>query len=365
MAILTRPSRSGSLLPEPPFVQYLDDEGRASGPVPHLDRDRQVALYRHVVRSRRLDAQASALVRQGRLAVFPSARGQEAAQVGGVLALEEREWFFPTYRDSQALFARGIDPAAVLGVFRGDWHSGYDPHAVRTSFQCTPLATHALHAAGFAYAGRRRGGTAAVLCSLGDGATSEGDFHEALNFAAVFAAPVVFLVQNNGWAISVPLSRQTAAPSLAHKGIGYGVPSHRVDGNDVLAVHTTVAAALARARAGEGPSLVEAVTYRMEAHTNADDATRYRSAAEVEAWAQRDPIARYSAWLRAEGVLDDALAASVAADAEADAAAVRTAMATEPAVDPLELFAHVYARPRAALDEQRAQLAAELAAAEA
>jgi 2-oxoisovalerate dehydrogenase E1 component alpha subunit len=252
----------------------------------------------------------------------------------------------------------------ALTLLRGNWHSGYDPIATRTAPQTTPLATQSVHAAGFAYAAKRKGEGIAVLCFVGDGATSEGDFHEGLNFAAVFGAPVVYVVQNNGWAISVPLSRQTAAPTLAHKGIGYGIPSYRVDGNDVLAVHTTVASALERARSGGGPSLVEAVTYRMEPHTNADDASRYRSDAEVRAWAHRDPIDRFRAWLRTAGVLDDELAARADEEAEAAAVQLREAMNIEPEIDPLELFDHVLARPTPQQTAQRAMLAAELDAAD-
>ncbi len=189
-----------------------------------------------MVVGRRFDAQATALTKQGRLAVYPSSHGQEACQIGGVLALRDTDWMFPTYRESMALVARGIDPVQALTLLRGDWHCGYDPMATHTAPQCTPLATHSLHAAGLAYAARRRGEDTVALAFVGDGGTSEGDFHEALNFAAVFQAPVVFLVQNNRYAISVPLAKQTAAPSLAHKGVGYGVRSEQVDGNDLVAV---------------------------------------------------------------------------------------------------------------------------------
>jgi 2-oxoisovalerate dehydrogenase E1 component alpha subunit len=196
---------------------------------------------------------------------------------------------------------------------------------------------------------------------LGDGATSEGDTHEALNFAAVWKAPVVFLVQNNGYAISVPLAKQTAAPTLAAKGIGYGIPSLLIDGNDAAAVYAAVRAGVERAAAGGGPTLIEAITYRVEAHTNADDATRYRPSAEVSGWLERDPIARLEAHLRANGLLDDAAAGRLAAEAERLAEEVRTRMNADVRADPAELFEHVYARPTAALERQRAALLAELA----
>ncbi|MBX6768500.1 MAG: pyruvate dehydrogenase (acetyl-transferring) E1 component subunit alpha, partial [Actinomadura rubrobrunea] len=230
---------------------------------------------------------------------------------------------------------------------------------------CTPLATQTLHAAGLAYAERRKGTGRVALVCVGDGATSEGDFHEALNFAAVFKAPVVFFVQNNRYAISVPLERQTAAPSLAYKGIGYGVRSEQVDGNDAVAVLAVLAEAVRHARSGAGPFLVEAHTYRMEPHTNADDASRYREEKETERWRQRDPIARLEAYLKRRGLLTDEDVAAVAAEAEEFAARVRTEMNADPRVEPLELFDHVYGTRTPQLEEQRELLEAELKAEEA
>ncbi len=234
-----------------------------------------VGLHSSMVIGRRFDTQATALARQGRLAVYPSSRGQEACQVGVVHAMRAQDWLFPTYRDSVAIMCRGVDPVEVLSLLRGDWHCGYDPFARRVAPQCTPLATNAPHAVGLAQAARIKGEDTVAVVLLGDGATSEGDTHEALNFAAVWNAPVVFLVQNNGYAISVPLAKQTAAPSLAHKGIGYGIASQQIDGNDPAGVYAAVRAAVDAAASGAGPALIEALTYRVEAHTNADDAARY------------------------------------------------------------------------------------------
>jgi pyruvate dehydrogenase E1 component alpha subunit len=219
-----------------------------------------------------------------------------------------------------------------------------------------------VHAAGLAYGEAHQGRDTVALAFIGDGATSEGDFHEGVNFAAVFRAPVVFFVQNNRYAISVPLSRQTAAPTLAYKGVGYGIPSEQVDGNDPAAVLAVLTRAVEHARAGNGPFLVEAHTYRLEPHTNADDATRYRDGAEVDEWLGRDPLARLEAYLRAEGVLDDAAVAAVRDEAESFAADLRARMNSEPEVDPLSLFDHVYAQPTPQLIEQREQVRAELAA---
>jgi len=315
-----------------------------------------VAAYRAMVLGRRFDEQADALARQGRLAVYPSSLGQEACQVAPALVLRAGDWLFPTYRDSVALISRGIDPAGVLTLLRGDWHSGYDPMAWRTAPQCTPLATHAAHAVGLAHAERLKGADTVALALLGDGATSEGDFHEALNLAGVLHAPVVFLVQNNGYAISVPLCAQTAAPSLGYKGIGYGVRAERVDGNDVAAVLAVLAAAVEDARAGGGLWLVEAHTYRIGPHTSADDPSRYRPAEEVEQWRARDPIDRLSRRLRDRGLLDDKTAAAVAADAEAFAAAVREQLAQAPRLDPGSLFDHVFHTPTPQLAAARAEI---------
>ncbi|WP_245980227.1 pyruvate dehydrogenase (acetyl-transferring) E1 component subunit alpha [Streptomyces diacarni] len=319
-------------------------------------------LYAAVVHGRRFNEQATALTRQGRLAVYPSSRGQEACQVAAALSLAEHDWLFPSYRDTLAAVARGLDPMEVLSLLRGDWHHGYDTRRTRVAPLCTPLATQLPHAVGLAHAARLKGDEVAALALVGDGGTSEGDFHEALNFAAVWQAPVVFLVQNNGFAISVPLAKQTAAPSLAHKAVGYGVPGRLVDGNDAVAVHEVLTEALERARAGGGPTLVEAVTYRLEAHTNADDATRYRADAEVEAWRAHDPVALLERELRQRDLWDEEAARQVEEAAEEQAAALRSRMNQDPALDPLELFAHVYAEPTPQLREQAGRLRAELAA---
>lgn len=337
-------------------VRVLDARG---GLVDGADRPDSTALlagYRQLVRGRRFNEQAGALVRQGRLAVYPSSRGQEACQVACAAALSEGDWLFPTYRDAVAIATRGVDPVEVLSMLKGDWHCGYDPAHHHVAPQATPLATQLLHAVGVAHAARLKGEDTVVMALCGDGATSEGDFHEACNFAAVFAAPVVFFVQNNKYAISVPLARQSVAPSLAAKAVGYGMPGVQVDGNDLAALSTVLGEAVGRARGGAGPTLVEADTYRVEAHTNADDATRYRAADEVDEWAGRDPLTRVAAYLRGLGVLDDDIEAEFAADADRVAAQVREGLDVDVAPDPDELFAHVYATPTQQLVQQRAAL---------
>jgi len=357
---------SRGLMPAPIPVQFLDELGHRvqviTDDYAEPSREQLVAAYRAMVIGRRFDAQATALTKQGRLAVYPASRGQEACQIGSMLALSDGDWAFPTYRESMALVTRGLDPVEVLTLLQGAAHCGYDPVATRTAPQCTPLATQLVHAVGFAYGERRRGRPTVAMAFAGDGATSEGDFHEALNFAAVFKAPVVFLVQNNKYAISVPLSKQSAAPSLGYKGIGYGIASEQVDGNDAMAVLAVLNKAVVHARSGAGPVLVEAHTYRLDAHTNADDATRYRDPGEVDLWVHRDPIARLEAWLRHEGLVDDAFTASVVQEAETFAAGVRQRMSVDLAVDPMSLFDNVLATPTPQLLEQRAMVQAELAA---
>ena len=352
-----------SLLPSAAPLTLIDQDGKPGQrhgqlalPAPDVLRE----LHRRMVLGRRFDTQATALTKQGRLAVYPSSRGQDACQVGAVLALRDQDWLFPTYRDTVAVITRGVPAEEALALLRGDWHCGYDPYRYRVAPQCTPLATNTLHAVGLAHAARLQAKDQVALALLGDGATSEGDTHEALNFAGVWKSPVVFLVQNNGYAISVPLAKQTAAPTLAAKGIGYGIPSLLIDGNDAAAVYSAVRAGIERAAAGGGPTLIEAITYRIEAHTNADDATRYRASEEVSAWLERDPITRLAAYLSANGLLDDAAAGAVTAEAERFAEGVRQRMNEDVSVDPAELFEHVYARPTAALERQRAELLAEL-----
>lgn len=359
---------TGDLLPCAEPVRFLDEQGRLTDPGPEAqtrgytmpsDED-LVAVWRQMVIGRRFDVQATALTKQGRLAVYPSSRGQDACQVAPVWALQEQDWFFPTYRDSMALISRGVDPVEVLTLLRGSWHCGYDPVKTNTAPQCTPLATQAVHAAGAGHGLARRGSDGVALCFIGDGATSEGDFHEGLNFAAVFNAPTVFFVQNNKYAISVPLEKQSKAPSLAYKGIGYGIRSEQVDGNDAAAVLAVARRAYEHASAGEGPFLIEAHTYRLEAHTNADDATRYRHEDEVTEWSGRDPIERLRTYLTGTGALTTQLEEQVAAEAEEFAARLRDRMNAEPEVAPLSLFDHVYAQPTPQLREQAQMIRAEM-----
>jgi 2-oxoisovalerate dehydrogenase E1 component subunit alpha len=347
--------------------QEFPTEGSSADPTDHvidLDDSRLKNLYRLMALSRRVDRQAINLTRQGALGVFASSHGQEAAQVGAVFALDDGDWLFPSYRDTIGTFARGVDIVEILALFQGSWHCGFDPHRHRVAPQTTPVATHALHATGLAMAARLRKDPIVALTFFGEGAASEGDAHEAMNMAAVFQAPVIFLVQNNQYAISVPAQQQTRATTIALRGAGYGMPGIRVDGNDVLAVYGAVRSAVERARRGDGPTLIEAVTYRLEAHTTADDQTRYRTPDEIASWQQRDPVASFLERLRAASVIDESYIAEVEAEGEKIAARMRNALFEAPESDPREMFDHVYAAPTPALRAQRALLDAELAAEE-
>ncbi len=352
-----------SLLPEHPPVQLLDDHGElhdVEGYPLDLKEDDFRNLYRFMVLARRVDKQAINLQRQGQLGVYASLLGQEAAQVGGAYALDRQDWVFPSYREMGAALVRGVDPGKVLHLFRGTWLSDHDPYENNFGLLAIPIGTQALHAAGFAMGAAFDGSDVVVMTYFGDGATSEGDPHEAMNFAAVYHAPCVFFVQNNQYAISVPLSAQTKAPTIAHKAVGYGMPGFRCDGNDVLGTYAVTKMAVDRARRGEGPSLIEAVTYRMEAHTTADDPTRYRTPEELDEWQRRDPIARFETFLGKQGLIDDDFRAEIDAEAKGYAQRMREEIYDAPHGDPFELFEHVYVDPPSSYEEQKAMLRREL-----
>ncbi|WMY79267.1 thiamine pyrophosphate-dependent enzyme [Citricoccus sp. I39-566] len=363
------------MLPSRHLIRMVDQDGNllpaaAQGTEPGHEYpipadDALLQAYRKLVTGRRINDQNSALVRQGRMAVYPSSHGQEACQVAAAACLAEGDWLFPTYRDTVAVISRGVDPMDVMTIFRGDWHGGYDPQRERVGIQSTPLTTQLLHGVGVAHAARLRGEDTVVVALCGDGATSEGDFHEALNFAAVFQLPVVFFVQNNQYAISVPLARQTVAPSLAHKAVGYGMAGERVDGNDLVALLSVLERGVRLVRSGAGPLLVEAHTYRIQAHTNADDATRYRDDAEVSEWLAKDPVKRMRTYLSGRGLLTEDLQAQFEREAEEVAQSLRDGMNRESAPDPQELFRHVYTVPTPQLAEQADRLAEELSREEA
>ena len=326
-----------------------------------LTPDRLRAMYHDMVLTRRFDEEATALQRQGELALYAPARGQEAAQVGSAHALRPQDWVFPSYREHGVLQVRGVDPVDRLRFYRGSDHGGWDPNEHSVQMYTVVIGSQALHAVGYAMGMQRDGVVAtgddavdaAVVTYFGDGATSQGDVSEALVFASVNDSPVVFFCQNNQWAISVPTSKQTKVP-LYRRGEGFGVPGVRVDGNDVLAVYAATTEALQRARRGDGPTFIEAYTYRMGAHTTSDDPTRYRTSEQEELWAGRDPIARLEALLRAEGALDEAFLTDLAADAEVLAERVRTETRKLHPGSATTIFDDVYATPHSIVAEDRA-----------
>ncbi|HJP64961.1 MAG TPA: thiamine pyrophosphate-dependent enzyme, partial [Actinomycetota bacterium] len=299
-------------------------------------------LYRLMALTRRADTEATALQRQGELAVYPPLTGQEAAQIGSAFALEESDWIFPSYRELGAAVVRGVDLVEYLHFYRATWHGGtYDANQHRFGYVSVPVGSQILHAVGYAMGSKMDQRGLCTLVYFGDGATSEGDFHEGCNVAAVFGSPVVFFCQNNQWAISVPLSQQTVAP-IWKKAEAYGFPGVQVDGNDVLAVYQATREAAARARDEGTPTLIEAVTYRMGPHSTADDASKYREAAELEPWQALDPIVRYREWLTSAGVADGEFFAGVDDEAKAFATRMRAGVVgSEPR--PLdELFEWVF-----------------------
>ncbi|MCW2788149.1 MAG: pdhA [Aeromicrobium sp.] len=353
--------------PHSPPVQLLTPAGQRV-PDPDYSYDGTLAdvqeLYRDLVMVRRIDTEAFALQRHGELGLWPPLLGQEAAQVGAGRAMRPQDFAFPTYRDHGIVWCRGEDPTYLLGIFRGSHLGGWDPADHHVALPNIIIGAQTLHATGYAMGltidGLVGTGTSdrdvATMAFLGDGATSQGDFNEALDWAAVHQAPVVFFCQNNHYAISVPLERQTRVP-IAQRADGFGLPGVRVDGNDVLACHAVATAALQRARDGQGPTLVEAVTYRMGAHTTSDDPTRYREASEVEAWKAKDPLERVATHLRAEGVTEEWFT-ELAAEADALGAHLREACQQIPEPDLASLFDQVYVETTVELEQQKAEYVA-------
>ena len=346
----------------PELVQLLTPEGeRVSHPDYALDLTAEDyrSLYRDLVLVRRVDVEATALQRQGELGIWAALLGQEAAQVGSGRALLPGDYAFPTYREHGVAYCKGVDPLKLLGLFRGVSHAGWDPHDHNFGLYTIVIGSQTLHATGYAMGIQKDGTEDAVIAYFGDGATSQGDVNEAFVFATVFNAPVVFFCQNNQWAISEPLERQTRIP-LYQRARGFGFPGLRVDGNDVLAVLAVTRAALRNAREGNGPTFIEAFTYRMGAHTTSDDPTRYRLASDLETWKLKDPLERMKAYLVRSGMADAAFFAGVEVDADALAAHVRKGCIEMPDPDPLSIFDGVYAEPTALLAEERARFAAYL-----
>src|SRR6266536_1020474 len=342
---------------DPGMVAYQirDAEGNLVGKMPDLNAERLLMLYRSMHLGRVFSNKIIALQRQGRATTFGSLVGQEATAVGLAAPLQAQDWLATSYREIASLFVKGVPIPTVAYSFRG-----FTPQNWPAESHCLPIqiviGTQMLHAVGLAMAARITGDPVVSVGVCGDGATSEGDFNEALNFAGVFQAPVVLVVQNNGWAISVPRHKQSAAPTLASRGAGFGLPSVLVDGNDILAVYAVMQQAVERARSGQGPTLVETLTYRIGAHTTADDPTRYRDPLEIEAWQAKDPIARFQKFLIRRDLLTEEEDRQVVAAVEEELnEAVRVAEAMPPmAPDRFCDYTAATLSPR--LQEQRADL---------
>jgi len=346
------------------FVQLLTPEGeRIDHPDYPLDlsADHIRSMYRDLVLVRTIDTVAISLQRQGELGIWASLLGQEAAQIGSGRALSPDDMVFPTYREHGVAWCRDIDPVKLLELYRGVSHGGWAPEEHKFGLYTIVIGAQTLHATGYAMGIQRDGADRgeAVIAYFGDGATSQGDVNEAFVFASVFNAPIVFFCQNNQWAISEPLEKQSRIP-LYQRARGFGFPGLRVDGNDVLACYAVTQKALQAAREGQGPTLIEAFTYRMGAHTTTDDPTRYRLASELEMWKLRDPIERVRAYLVRGGMAEPEFLAEVDAEAKQIGARVREACRNMPDPPPLALFDHVYAEPTALLREEREQYAAYL-----
>ncbi|MBA2739279.1 MAG: pyruvate dehydrogenase (acetyl-transferring) E1 component subunit alpha [Nocardioidaceae bacterium] len=352
------------------LVQLLTPEGeRREHPVYRCDLDDQAirGLYRDLVLTRRIDTEATALQRQGELGIWASNLGQEAAQIGSGRALRGQDHAFPTYREHGVAWCRGVDPLRLLGLFRGVDQGGWDPRETNFHLYTIVIGAQTLHATGYAMGIQRDGavGTgdaerdAAVVAYFGDGATSQGDVNEAFIWASVLNAPVVFFCQNNQWAISEPMERQSRIP-LFQRAQGFGFPGVQVDGNDVLACHAVTTAALQRARDGQGPTLVEAFTYRMGAHTTSDDPTRYQLREDLEHWKLKDPIARLKAYLIRGGLIEEAFLTELAAESDAIAQRLREGCLSMPDPDVLDIFDQVYAEQTTELAQQKEQYAAYL-----
>jgi pyruvate dehydrogenase E1 component alpha subunit len=360
----------------PELVQLLTPEGER---VDHPDfsfgdglSDAELAemvrgFFRDMVLTRRIDVEATALQRHGELGIWAQLLGQEAAQVGAGRALKPQDYVFPTYREHGVAWCKGVDPLKLLGLFRGVDQGGWDPRENNFGLYTIVIGAQTLHATGYAMGMQRDGvvGTgdperdAAVIAHFGDGASSQGDVNESFIFAASYNAPVVFFCQNNQWAISEPIERQSRIP-LYQRALGFGFPGIRVDGNDVLATYAVTKAALQRAREGQGPTFVEAYTYRMGAHTTTDDPTRYRLSDDVERWKLKDPIARVEAYLKRNAMADQEFFDAVQNEADDLGHRLREGCKAMPDPQPLSMFDHVYAEETDELRAERESFAAYL-----
>ncbi len=339
------------------LIQFMDPEGKANEEaIKDISEEQIHEMYRLMVFTRLLNGKALSLQRQGRVGTLPSVRGQEASNVGMGMALGPHDWFCPSFRETGAQLARGVDPIDLFRYFGGDERGGAPSEGSRVLPICITVGSHLCHAAGIALSAKIREERVAVLSASGDGSTSQGDFHESLNFAGVYKLPVVFAIQNNHWAISVPIEKQTASETISQKAVAYGIDEARVDGNDVFAVYLTVKRLLDSARSNHRPSLVELVTYRMDDHTTSDDASRYRTEEMLAPWRAKDPIDRLRKYLTAKKGWDDKKETDLVSELTAKVEEAVKAFEASPLPNPTDIFNHMYAETPWHLSEQRKEV---------
>jgi pyruvate dehydrogenase E1 component alpha subunit len=342
------------------YLSILDQDGNLDKDLePELAAERLLWLHRAMLLGRRFDERMLRLQRQGRIGTFAPILGQEAAQIGAVAPLRDSDWLVPAFREAAAELMRGRSMENILLAFGGFNPASSAAKASNNLPIAVPVGSQILHAVGLAYGIKYRKKDDVVMVFFGDGATSEGDFHEGLNFAGVFQTPTIFVCQNNGWAISYPRSKQSRSKTLAQKSLAYGIPAIQVDGNDLLAVYAAAKEAVDRARAGGGPSMIECVTYRLSVHTTADDPKRYRSDQDVEMWEKRDPIPRFQQYLKDKGLLSDEklqeIEGEIAAEIQAAVDRAEQQMG-ELGGEALSMFEHMYAEMPPYLQAQRDEL---------
>ena len=358
-------AKEAGLLGDEEFVQLVTPEGeRLANPsfdpwVADVSDEQLASLYEDMIVIRRIDVEATALQRQGELGLWPPLLGQEAAQIGSARALRDDDFIFPSYRENGVAYCRGVELEDLVRVWRGNAHGSWDPKKVGMAIPAVIIGAQTLHAVGYGVGITKDGADSAVITYFGDGAMSQGDVSEAMVFAASYHAPVVFFCQNNHWAISEPVGLQ-ATRHISERAPGFGIPSMRVDGNDVLAVMAATRIALDRAHSGGGPTFIEAVTYRMGPHTTSDDPTRYRDADELAQWKAKDPISRLEKLFEARGLMTDELRARVKAKADTVAAEFRDGCKNLPKPEMLSVFDNVLIDADPVLDRQRSQYLAYL-----
>ncbi len=346
------------------YLSILDENGAVD---PELEPDISdrflLKLYRTMLLARRFDERLMNLQRQGRIGTFPPISGQEAAHLGTTAVLESSDWFVPAFRETTSEIWRGRSLESIIIYYNGFGEGAYIPEERKDLPLSVPVGSQILHAVGLAWAVKYRKTDRAVITYFGDGATSQGDFHEGLNFAGVFQVPAIFVCQNNHWAISIPINKQTRSRTIAQKALAYGIPGIQIDGNDILAAYAAGQEALERARSGDGPTLIECVTYRLTVHTTADDPRRYRSDEEVEDWKKRDPITRFQKYLVEKKLLsaDKIEAIQTEVLGEIQTAVDNAEEQMQKMGDPMHMFEHAYAELPAGIRSQKAEFARELA----